>query len=344
MAKITLSRKYPEATLSRHHAYSKPTRSNSRLSRRSTAGSSMSSRLPSLVSTGAQLLRRAASLTQRRNPIQNGRVMNEGTGGQYSYFNGKKGVSFLNPSVLSEIAPQVYTNVQASQLKSAVSLQAVSVPLTLFSPTLATAVLSDNISRLLYDHATGDVTVNNIYLSNLYMIIYDCVARRDSGSAYTADPLSSWSQGDTDTGVSTSYTKLGSTPWQTELFNQFWEVKQVTNIVLGSGATHVHKVRLRPHASISGARAKYNASQLSGLTYCCMVEIHGSPANDTTTQTQVSVGVAGLNIISDKEEYLKLLKNNTPVIANSGSIPASFTVAEQVVNLGGSLIQPNAEG
>lgn len=182
----------------------------------------------------------------QRVPIPQGRVMNEGTGGQYSMFTGKKGKNYLPPHVENALAPISIQNSGAMQVQSTVGLQNAISTLDLFAPGIATAYTGDKITRVVYDHASGDVTLNNVQLSNAYVIIYDIVARKDVGSSSIATPLSAWSQGNTDEGTSNVYKQLGSTPWQSELFNQYYKVKQITNVVLCAGGTHVHKVRLTP--------------------------------------------------------------------------------------------------
>jgi hypothetical protein len=279
-----------------------------------------------------------------REPIRQGSVHNEGTGGQYSEFVLSLGKSSLPKHIEDVLPPQCVVANAASQGRSTVGKQSVVAPMQLFGPALCTTYTGDKISRVLYQKASGDVTLNNIYLSNCYVIIYDIIARRDSSSNAISTPLASWVQGDVDESVTGYELFLGSTPWQSEAFNQFWQVKQVTNVVLGAGATHVHKVRLTENKIISAARAQYNNGMLEGCTYWTMVEFHGSPANDVTTQTQVSVGVGGLNIIVDQEQHLKQLSKNTPTVSASNTLLTSFTVGEQVVNLGGSTIQANALG
>lgn len=289
--------------------------------------------------------RKNASRTKQKRTIQIGKVINEGTGGQYSYFNGKPGKCYIPPHVEHALAPQVIQSASATQLKSAVGKQAVLTVLQLCQPSLATSFTGDKISRVLYESSRGDVTINNIFLSNCYLIIYDVMARRDlatSSNIYV--PTSAWAQGGVDETATNSYTLLGSTPWQAECFNQFYKVCQVTNVVLAAGATHVHKVRLTPRREISASYAQYSNGTIADLCYFTVIEIHGSPANDTTTQTAVSVGVSGVNVVVDQEETLKLLQKQTPTITTNNSLATSFAVGEQVINMGGSIITTNAEG
>lgn len=283
--------------------------------------------------------------TKRLMGIRQGTVYNEGIGGQYSMFTGPKGESYLPKHVEDALPPQVLQGNNSTQLLSGIGKQATIVALNLLTPTPALTFTGDKITSVIYEKATGDVTLNNIFLSNCYLIIYDIMCRKDVSNSTIGDPGSAWSQGATDTtGSSNSPTYLGSTPWQVEVFNQYYKVCQVTNVVLAAGGTHVHKVRLNPKKIISSAYAQYTQYGFKDVSYYCMIEIHGSPANDVTTQTQVSIGKAGLNIIQDKEETLKQLQNAKPTITTSNNLITSFTVGEQVVNIGGSTIVPQAEG
>lgn len=276
--------------------------------------------------------------------IAQGRVMNEGTGGQYSMFVRGRKKSYLPAHVENFLPPQVLQANSSTQSKSTVGLQAVLAPLALFTPGISTSFTGDKITRVLYEKASGDVTINNIFLSNCYIIIYDVIARKDIGVSSLSTPAATWQQGDTDESASGVSTYLGSTPWQAEAFNEFWKVEQVTNVVLCAGGTHVHKVRLSPRRVVSSAYAQYSNQAFRDLTYYTMIEFHGSPANDTGIQTQVSVGAAGLNIVLDIEHHLKQLQKATPTITTSNNLLGGFTNGEQVVNLGGSTIVAQAEG
>lgn len=287
---------------------------------------------------------RTSTIRSESSGIRTGKVMNEGTGGQYSSFNGKTGKSYLPSHVENALAPKVTVGAFASQIKSSVGTQQVAVPLTLFYPNIAQNFVADKISRVIYEKATGDITLNNIFLSNAYVIIYDCYARKDLSLTTISTPLNGWAQGDTDQSASVNYASLGATPFQSELFNQYFKVAQVTNVVLCAGGTHVHKVRLNPKKIVSNSYATYTPYGFKDLTYFCMVEVHGSPANDTTTQTQVSVGIGGLNVIADYEQTYKLLEAKKPEIIQGPQLLTAFTVGEQVLNLGGSTIVPQAEG
>lgn len=295
--------------------------------------------------TSKKLTKRYHNKGGSKGGIRQGRVINEGTGGQYSMYNGPKGKSYLPSHIENALAPQVIQSNAASQLLATIGTQNTTTVLQLNTPSISPFLTGDKMSNTMYVRAFGDVTMNNIYLSNCYIIIYDIMARKDISSSSLSSPDLAWTQGVVDEGRSSSVVDyLGSTPWQSELFNQYYEVKQVTNVVLCAGGTHVHKVRLRPNRVVNAAYGQYTTYGLRGLTYFTMIEIHGSPANSITTQTTVSVGVAGLNIIADQEHMLKQIAKQTPSVQVNNTLVTSLAGGEQVVNLGGSTIVTQAEG
>lgn len=315
------------------------------------AGAAATAAIPGVVAWGTSRMKRKANQISSSRPMMNsrksipeGKVFNEGTGGQCSYFTKGAGKNYLPKHVEDALPPQKIVSTTPFQLKSAVGKQNILSTSALLSSGLATTFTGNGITKVLYKKGTMDITMNNIFLSNCYIMIYDVVARKDVDQAAIFKPDLAWIQGDTDQSASTAYTILGSTPFQSEAFNQFYRVEQITNIVLAAGGTHVHKVKIQPERVISSAYSKYAQYDLKDISYHCMIEIHGSPANDSTTQTQVSVGQGGLNIIVDQEETLKQLQNATPTITLFNSLPTAFTVGEQVVNLGGSTIVTQAEG
>lgn len=281
-----------------------------------------------------------------KSSIKSGRVINEGTGGQCSYYTGPRHKCYLPKHVENALPPIVEQSNFSLQLTAAVGKQNVANVLNLMPPSIATTYTADKITRVLYEKATADVTINNAMIGNAYLIIYDIALRKDSSSSSSGDPFQAWSQGITDEGSSAGVglTYLGSTPFQSELFNQFMEVKQTTKVVLCGGGTHVHHVRLNPNRLVSAAYAQYTNIGIAGLTQFCMIEVHGPPANDKTTQTQVSSGKAVLNVLVDYEVTLKQLAKATPSVTYTNTLVSPFTVGEQVVALGGTTVVDEAEG
>jgi hypothetical protein len=198
--------------------------------------------------------------------------------------------------------------------------------------------------RLYFDSCIGSVMVSNAYLSNCTLDIYDLELKIDVASASYSDPLLAWAAGDVLAGASLEYKKLGASPLESDLFKNIFKIAKKTRVVLGAGQQHKHAIKIQVRKTIPRARPVLmaNAGYFAGITYCTMIVHHGSPANDTVTQTQVTVGASGLNIVYEKAyTFREMVKELETVYDHSGLITA-FTTAEQVVNEGGSTITTNA--
>lgn len=292
----------------------------------------------------------AGKRVKKDSGIQKGTVVNDGAGGQYSSFFLKK-KNYLEDSVSKELAPVRSVLNNAVQVKSAMGLQAVSCPLILYNVTDVTTLNADigdgaaTNARLCLQKVVADVHISNIYLSNVQVDIYDCIARKDLSTGVVANPLLAWSQGDTDEGAASEYTKIGATPFQTELFNTYWRVAKTTRVTLGAGQLHRHHVAMDVFRAMNYSYYNNAGYGFADLTYSTLLVIRGSPANDTTTQTQVSIGECGVNIVYAKEYLTKMLYLNQAIVKDHSSLLATgFTVGEQVINIGGTTVVSNAEG
>lgn len=296
----------------------------------------------------AKLRQSRRTLNKTSNNFAKGVVMNEGTGGQYTSFTVTK-KCYLNESVLQTLAPYKSVFNRSLQLLSAIGKQNVAVPLLLYNQ-IDTALLYADISgastqnRIFLKKAQAHVMMSNIYLSNVTIDIYDCIARRDLSTAVCSTPLTAWTQGDTDEGVASEFTKIGGTPYQTELFNQYWRVAKTTRVVLGSGQMHKHHVNIEAFKNMTYSVIQNASYGFQDLTYACLVVISGAPANDTVTQTQVTVGAGGLNMTTGVEYTSTVMFNLAATVKDHSQLLTAFTTAEQVVNTGGTTVTTNIEG
>lgn len=286
-----------------------------------------------------------------RNPHESrligGLVTIEGAGGQISRYTAKL-KDFLDPSVSAQLAPFKGVYNDAGQLLSAVGKQNVATVFAGFSNSDLASMYADLYAsgtkgRLIVDKLNGSVTLSNIYLSNVSVDIYDCVARKDGNTNTLSTPTGAWSIGDTSEGVASLYTKLGSQPTETDTFNIFWKVLQKTRIVLGAGQQHKHVINLDYYKKFSYPYLN-NYYTYRDCTHCVMIVIHGAPANDSTTQTSVSLGSGGVNYVWEKEYHFKYINSSEATVKDHSNLATSFAVAEQVVNIGGTTITANAEG
>nr|WAE42532.1 MAG: capsid protein [Cressdnaviricota sp.] len=112
-------------------------------------------------------------------------------------------------------------------------------------------------SKILLISVTETYRITNTSNSNVFIDIYDIVARRDIGLNPTGvgnaamSPTQAWAQGDivesaTMAGNGTNWTTvIGSTPFQSRMFTQLYKITRKTrlNLTNGESAEHVKKTR-----------------------------------------------------------------------------------------------------
>jgi len=132
--------------------------------------------------------------------------------------------------------------------------------------------------------------------SNIYwqMTIYDYVARRDTtiltGTFDLKSPLHMWAQG-------LSYTQLAgadpasaqypysvkATPFQSQLFCQYYKVVKTHQIWLGPGATHTHVFKNNLNKVFYPLRFMVSSGNISGATFGSIYTIVGQPVESSTS-------------------------------------------------------------
>jgi len=198
-------------------------------------------------------------------------------------------------------------------------------------------------TQFVVKQATGSVKLTNQDSGNVEIILYDCVTKLDGNQ----DPLGCWYSGLNDEASASTFAggtlPVGSIPQASQMFNTHYKVKQKTRILLGQGQSHVHQVNLKPNRLVRGEELYDANAYLRGLTYFCMVVASGLPANDSVTNTQVSTGAVNVDIVYTKQMQYTY---NTPAVLQyiqyANNLPTSFTVSEQVMDIGSGSKQVDA--
>lgn len=280
--------------------------------------------------------------------IKAGKVQMEGSSAQCSYFTSHN-ADFLEKSVSKTLAPVKSVMNGFIQILSTPGLQAAQVALPIYNYADVAVCYADiagasTQDRVILSDCKAEVNFTNCFLANCTFDIYDIFARKDAGATVCGDAVAAWTQGDVDEGAALEYTKIGSTPFETELFNQFFKVVQKTRVVLPGGALHKHQVHVSPHKLMTYSYMNNTTKLFREMTYNCLVVLHGQPANQVTGTTGGSMGAAGLNIVYGKEYVTKLLYDNKAKIVDHTTLATTFTGGEQIVNVGGSTVTTNLEG
>lgn len=151
---------------------------------------------------------------------------------------------------------------------------------------------------------TVETRFTNQDKGNVEIILYDLTVRRDVTVADQGalNPLSAWSTGLTEdaSGSSTTVaarTNLGSTPFDSKLFTQYYKVMKTTKLILSQGASHIHKVHIKGSRMMDAALVN-REQYLRGLTHLTIAVVNGFPLNDQTTKTNVTTGVAAVDFVT----------------------------------------------
>lgn len=204
-------------------------------------------------------------------------------------------------------------------------------------------VLSNKAMKIQLHNCSARMRFQNQSLTYADVTIYDIISFRDLSTKESDTTVDisyadvAWAQGITDEGGSASATNMiGTTPFMSQTFRQFYRIKKVTTARLPSGWTHEHKVNLAPMQYIARERLNYQGTgkgaNIGNLTYQCMIVVNGGVANDSVTKTQVSTVAPHLDAIIDWRYKYSWIADTTETAITTNNLPTAFTVNPEFVN------------
>lgn len=240
-------------------------------------------------------------------------------------------------------APQYYVqNLAGANVQSGVGLQeAFIVQWLTYAQGLHNIYLTSPdapslTSRFLLERVHGETLFANAASFGCSMTIYDVMNRRDTPVA-GFDPSSCYNNGIANEGGGAgAYRTAGTTPFESEQFNQFFKVIQKTRVDIPSGGTHRHTIDFEPnkilHAEVIASLSANNNGSLADLGIYSLVVFHGQPAHDSTTITSVTLSQASLDVVSKMEYKYRFLSEAATDWSRTNNLAASFAVGAQFVN------------
>jgi len=290
--------------------------------------------------SGSAIERTGKFLTKVENDGQGGTVSKSHMGSSPDYYGGK---------IDKSIGKLSWIEASAAHMDSAVGLQNAFA----FANACTDADViqmynqlnaSSDTSRLVVNQVHSELLLTNNRLGNCHVTLYDIIARKDGLDPTSGSPYDCWNTGDINSGSgATPILQPGTMPTESDLFNQFWKVVHKTEVIMSGGGTHRHIRTHTPNKFIHQEYAERATSSLRDLTTCTLIVMHGQPAQDSTTHTQVSLGAASLALVATRNIKFSSLYNQFAVVSYDNNLPSSFTVAEEIVNIGGSTISANTE-
>lgn len=271
-----------------------------------------------------------------------GRQITTGGGDSESYFTLKKKPSSVSFKVMKDLPVSTVVNNSAQRVVAPIGLQNYFVLGDYFSDddvVLNFTLLFGNAAGaaqgcklgLLNVHSVGMIT--NQENVNARITLYDVLAKKDTDSV-VSNPYDAVSTGynDIGNGASTDFTILGSTPFDTPRFTEYFKVLKTTEVVLSPGQCHVHKVHYAPNLIFSKTRAaRIAGSGIGGLTIYTLVRVHGTPINDQTTESQVSTSAIALSVTQHECYHVKNISQASPNCDINNTLPAAFSVGGSVM-------------
>lgn len=198
-------------------------------------------------------------------------------------------------------------------------------------------------TRFLIENASHDFRITNQDLGNVEIHIYDVVCKSDcslSPQQCIYDGLND--QSDASFGFGTNKIPIGCTPTQSALFNSYYRVKQHSRIILAQGQSHTHSCYLAPMRVVNTEILTEGTMSVKGLSLWTVIMVSGLPQNDSTTKTQVSTGNSALDIVTTKTIKYTWAADTNHSYFYTNSLPAAFTVGENIVNIGSGAIGSGA--
>lgn len=166
-------------------------------------------------------------------------------------------------------------------------------------------------TRCVLESAQNQITFTNSSTASAEVEIYDLVLKKDllvapnftvNGQTYSpqAVPSSYWnvganaSEGATGTQSPPASHIIGSSPFDSLLFKDYFKVHKRTSVMLPQGATHRHSVLIKPSRLINQFELPGNSTGafgMRGLTVFTMLVAKGVPISDTASTVPTTANV-----------------------------------------------------
>jgi len=188
-------------------------------------------------------------------------------------------------------------------------------------------------TKLVLGGVRAESLITNVATTNARISLYDIIIKRDSNSSIV-DPSQVFEAAfaDASGGVAGDYAVVGTSPYMNPRFMDAFKIHQRTEVILSPGATHSHNVNYAPNKIISKTRTMNATGSLGGLTLYTMIIHHGSPANDATTKTSVTLSKSSLDIVTKQVYTFKSIYYPLTTMLVTQSLPITYATTGQAIN------------
>jgi hypothetical protein len=295
------------------------------------------------VGTAKKLSRaymRSKKKPSRTTTSLNQRAEQDGNGGSFSkFFYGRYALK-MPMSVKQQLAHNYRLVNSAAQATSTAGFQQITPVATMFNSTDINTFSNAGPGQNVVCFGVRCETIfTNATNATVRITLYDIVARKDINNSSVNTPDLAWKQGEADDGGnSTSYNIVGVTPFSSKSFTEFFKIKKITHVLLGQGATHIHRVNFFPNRQISYGAFNYGAVWKDLTCYTMMVS-HGQVSDAITGGGGASIGASKINYVQVKEYETGFLSDASTTFSSGNTLPTSFTGGENLISIGAGLVE-----
>lgn len=185
----------------------------------------------------------------------------------------------------------------------------------------ATAPVGNFTRRFLLERSDFKVTYTNASSASAIMTLFDIVVKQDCD---INNPLQAWINGSQMSAVGTgpdAWKIIGSKPWHSQQFKQFFKIVRTTNVNLAAGASHQHNVLLSPNVVMNEQRIREN-SCYKGISYFTLALVKGVPVcDDNDVPRLVSTAPIQIDIVGEvNTKYRWISDTDTDLYYTNGLV------------------------
>jgi len=238
-------------------------------------------------------------------------------------------------------APLIYVVNESGYLQWTSGLQALTQPspiygcddithqFTMYAAHVPPDTAGAVTTKLYVEQCVAETMITNDTNAAIHMVLYDIIARRDLTTSSAAQtnyitPTAAWTQGSIDSSDTSAYEIVGSNPFQTPGFTEYYKVVKITNIDLHTGGHHRHKMIVAPRQTVSNdVVTELTASASTGVygkvTCFTMIVCHGFPDN-TTGGTTVSTSSGKIDWVTKKQYTFYPICSQRMIISSTDNL------------------------
>lgn len=167
------------------------------------------------------------------------------------------------------------------------------------------------------------------------LLLFDIIPKRDiyvDTGGNPIDPVQAWAQGLQHEGSGTNANEvLGSMPFNSALFCQYFTVKRIVHITLAPGQTHHHRIKFVPNAFFNMERFQQTTTIMyKGVSLTHMSVQYGEPVLDNAASVTTEATKL-LNICKKHVKWSYIPNDMTTTYLNDNLAKTAGTNIENVV-------------